>query len=84
MAAAADGEEGEEGEEVMPKEKPSNIGRVLNDGQPLVCGHCGRVEKGGDGQLRGVDVSPQGVRGIPLENEIMKGLSYNVDDLHLT
>lgn len=43
--------------------KSSGIGRVLNDGKPLACGHCaGHFHKGGvGGELRSVDVSPQGV-----------------------
>ncbi|CAM9399079.1 unnamed protein product [Ascophyllum nodosum] len=66
-AAGEDDEEEEEQEEEQEeargeksRAKPSGIGRVLNGGQPLVCGHCVRQEKGVDGQLRAVDVSPQG------------------------
>ena len=62
QAEAADTEGGEKS-----RAKPSGIGRVLNGGQPLVCGHCVRQEKGVDGQLRAVDVSPQGVRMLPLQ-----------------
>lgn len=50
-----------EGEESVARVKPSGIGRVLNGGQPLACGHCKRESAGVDGELRNVDVSPQGV-----------------------
>lgn len=45
----------------MPKAKPSGIGRVLNGGQPLACGHCKGETDGAGGELKGIDVSPQGV-----------------------
>ncbi|CAM9609602.1 unnamed protein product [Scytosiphon promiscuus] len=56
--AIDEAEEGEEGAE--PKAKRSGIGRVLNGGQPLVCGHCKGEAKGVNGELNSVDVSPQG------------------------
>ncbi|CAM9107723.1 unnamed protein product, partial [Hapterophycus canaliculatus] len=57
-APADDAEEGEEG--AVAKATRSGIGRVLNGGQPLVCGHCKGETKGVDGELNSVDVSPQG------------------------
>lgn len=56
-------EEGE-GEEAVERMKPSGIGRVLNRGQPLVCGHCTGQTEGARNELRGVDVSPQGVSDV--------------------
>lgn len=55
-----DAEDGEEGA-TAPKAKSSGIGRILNGGQPLACGHCTGQATGVDGELKGVDVSPQGV-----------------------
>lgn len=52
----------------MPKAKPSGIGRVLNGGQPLACGHCRGETAGAEGELKGIDVSSQGV-----SCEIMNG-----------
>lgn len=45
----------------MVRVQPSGIGRVLNGGQQLACGHCRGDTEGLNGELRGVDVSPQGV-----------------------
>lgn len=54
-------DEGGEGEDAAVKS--SGIGRVLNDGKPLASGHCQGMlgQEGIDGELRSVDVSPQGV-----------------------
>lgn len=56
-------EEGEGADGANARTKPSGIGRVLNDGKPLACGHCeGELGHGGiEGELRSVDVSSQGV-----------------------
>lgn len=41
----------------------SGVGRVLNGGRPLACGHCvGQCDAGATAELRDVDVSAQGVR----------------------
>lgn len=61
---AVDAPEGEDGDESVPRAKPSGIGRVLNGGQPLACGHCQGDATGADGELRSVDVSPQGVSDV--------------------
>ena len=56
-----DAEEGEDGE-AAPRAKPSGIGRVLNGGLPLACGHCRGETKEAKGELKCADVSPNGVR----------------------
>lgn len=60
QAPPADEEEGEDGA-AAPRAKPSGIGRVLNGGLPLACGHCKGETKGVGGELNSVDISPQGV-----------------------
>lgn len=62
QAPPADEEGDEDGTAAAPRAKPSGIGRVLNGGLPLACGHCKGETEGVGGELTNVDVSPQGVR----------------------
>ncbi|CAM9694400.1 unnamed protein product, partial [Ectocarpus sp. 12 AP-2014] len=54
-SGGADGEEEEEPpadaeDGALPMAKPSGIGRVLNGGQPLACGHCKGETSGAGGE----------------------------------
>lgn len=57
------GGDADDGNQTAGSLKRSGIGRVLNGGVPLACGHCDWQTSGGShAQLRGMDVSIQGVR----------------------
>ncbi|CAM9415834.1 unnamed protein product, partial [Ectocarpus fasciculatus] len=73
----ADAEDGEEG--AVPKAKPSGIGRVLNGGQPLACGHCKGETAGAGGELKAIDVSPQGDQFVTVGDDGTVRVWSNVD-----
>lgn len=84
-APPADEEEGEEGA-AAPRAKPSGIGRVLNGGLPLACGHCKGETKGVEGELNSVDVSPQGVsvggETLTISGRVEETLSSRVNTIY--